>query len=376
MEAVGQLAGGIAHDFNNLLQAINGYTDLAISEIPEGSHAREMLGEVAKAGHRAAGLVSQLLAFSRRQVMKPESLNLNSVIADLMKMLGRVIPENIRLSFVPGHRLEPIYCDRGMIEQVIMNLCVNARDAMPEGGKLTLETANASIEGDFCDNHPWAQPGRFVLLTVADTGCGMDKDTVSHLFEPFFTTKEVGKGTGLGLATVYGIVKQHEGMIHTSSEPGKGAAFRVYLPTSERADQAPETGRRARSKGERKRFSWRKTTKWCAVWRNGFWMRAGYTVLLARNGEEAVEIFERHAHDVDLLLMDVVMPQMGGREAYERTRSIRSGVPVVFSSGYSEDAIHANFLLEQGLTLIQKPFSRETLLRAVRRALDEQRGKK
>jgi len=376
MEAVGQLAGGVAHDFNNLLQAINGYTDLAISEIPEGSHTREMLGEVAKAGHRAAELVSQLLAFSRRQVMKPESLNLNSVIADLMKMLGRVIPENIRLSFVPGHRLEPIYCDRGMIEQVIMNLCVNARDAMPEGGKLTLETANASIDEDFCGNHPWAQPGQFVLLTVSDTGYGMDKDTVSHLFEPFFTTKEVGKGTGLGLATVYGIVKQHEGMIHTYSEPGKGSAFRVYLPASERAEQEPENRTEGTVEGGTETILLAEDDEMVRGLAQRLLEKAGYTVLLARNGEEAVEIFEQHAHDVDLLLMDVVMPHLGGREAYERTRAIRSGVPVVFSSGYSEDAIHANFVLEQGLTLIQKPFSRETLLRAVRHALDEDRGKK
>ncbi len=227
MEAIGQLTGGVAHDFNNLLQVINGYTEMAMQDIEAEHPVRESLIEVARAGERASRLVSQLLIFSRRQIMQPHTMNLNAVIDDMLKMLRRVIGEHIQIEWFPDERLGVIHADRGMVEQALMNLCVNARDAMPEGGTLTIETQNTVIDHEYCSVHPWAKPGDYALLSVTDTGCGMSREVVSRIFEPFFTTKETGKGTGLGLATVYGIVKQHNGVITAYSEPGKGSVFRL-----------------------------------------------------------------------------------------------------------------------------------------------------
>lgn len=371
MEAIGQLAGGIAHDFNNLLQVINGHTDMAIEELPEDAEAREELEEVAKAGERAARLVGQLLAFSRRQIMKPENLDINDVIGALMKMLGRVIGEHIRIDFIPGHNLNIIHADRGMIEQVLMNLCVNARDAMPEGGALILETTNTIIDAEYCDMHPWAKTGKFVMFSVTDNGIGMDENTVNHVFEPFFTTKGKEKGTGLGLATSYGIVKQHNGIINVYSEPGRGTTFKVYLPVSEELASASDTQTFKEVTGGTETILLAEDDQMVGHLTKNILERAGYTVLFAQDGEIAIEMFEENHDSIDMLLFDIVMPNLGGREAYDRIQQKRPNIPVLYTSGYSDGAIHTNFVLNENLTLVQKPFSRTDLLSSVRTVLDD-----
>ncbi|HOZ47449.1 MAG TPA: ATP-binding protein [Candidatus Hydrogenedentes bacterium] len=370
MEAIGQLAGGVAHDFNNLLQVINGHADMAMEALPPDCEARVNLLEVAGAGRRAASIVAQLLAFSRRQVIQPVDLDLNAVVSELLKMLRRLIGEHIQLDFLPARHLASVCADRSTMEQVLINLCVNARDAMSAGGRVTIETENVVVDDVFCEKHAWAMPGRYVLLGVTDTGCGMDKETRERIFEPFFTTKKMGHGTGLGLATVYGVVKQHGGMIHCYSEPGKGTMFKVYLPATEprayvvdsRIEAAPAGGHEAillAEDDEQVRELTRRVLE-----------RAGYTVTAVSNGEAAVAAFHECGSTIDLLMLDVVMPRMGGREAYERIQKMRPGIPALFASGYSENAVHTNFVLNEGLTLIQKPFAGHSLLRAVRKVLD------
>ena len=371
MEAVGQLAGGIAHDFNNLLHVINGFTEIARSTLPPGEPVQEELTQIAMAGERAASLTGQLLAFSRRQVMAPDNLDVNKVIATMGNMLRRVIGEHIHLEVIASPRLGRVYADRGMIEQVLMNLCVNARDAMPAGGRLSIETENVLITEDYCRDHVWAIPGRYVLASVTDTGCGMDRETAKHVFEPFFTTKGMHQGTGLGLSMVYGIVKQHGGMIGVYSEVNKGTTFKVYLPHSERA--AEDVG--TKIEGEVPRG-----TETILVVEDDEAVRgltramleaAGYTVLEAEDGRRALERFSEHHAVVHLALLDVVMPGMGGREAYNEMLRINPGLKALFASGYSENAIHTNFVLDSGLVLLKKPYSRDDLLRAIRRILDQ-----
>ena len=370
MEAIGQLTGGVAHDFNNLLQVINGGTDMALSDLPERHPARDILDEVRKAGQRAARLVSQLLLFSRRQIMRPETLDLNRVVDDLLKMLRRVIGEHVRLEWLPASRLPSIRADRGMVEQVLLNLCVNARDAMPEGGRLALATARAELDVAFCELHDGAEPGKYVLLSIADTGQGMDAETLERCFEPFFTTKGTGKGTGLGLPTVYGIVRQHNGLIDCESSPGLGCTFRVYLPISEHTAERAAHVVAEKVEGGAETVLVAEDDEMVRALTRTILERAGYRVLLAGNGREAVEVFSAHEGEIDLVVLDVMMPEMGGREAYERIREIRPGVRALFASGYSEDAIHQNFVLDEGLTLIQKPYLGDALLRAVRAMLD------
>ena len=370
MEAVGQLAGGVAHDFNNILQVINGYTSLALTRLPDGSPVRTMLDHVAKAGDRAAGLVSQILAFSRRQILQSMDVDLNEVTSNVTSMLERIIGEHIELDFIPGRRLGIVHADRSMMEQVIMNLCVNARDAMPDGGRLTLETENVTVNGEYCKDHPWAKPGRYVLLAVTDTGCGMDAETLDHIFEPFFTTKGTGQGTGLGLAMVYGIVKQHEGMIHVYSEPGKGTTFKIYLPVSGR--RAAEVGTKIEGPvtGGAETILVAEDDELVRELAREILEAEGYTVMTARDGLEAVSIFKKNDTNIDLVVLDVMMPKMDGRRVYKRIRKIRPGLPVLFASGYSQNAIHTNFVLNEGVALISKPFSRGDFLRAVRNVLN------
>ncbi len=370
MEAIGQLTGGVAHDFNNLLQVINGGADLAMEDISPGHPARESLAEVIAAGERAARLVSQLLLFSRRQVMRPEPVELNTVVDDLLKMLKRVIGEHIRIHWLPGPEAGRVFGDRGMMEQVLMNLCVNARDAMPEGGVLTIETRDMEIDEEYCAHHIWAKPGRYVRIAVTDTGCGMNRETLDRVFEPFFTTKGAGKGTGLGLATVYGIVKQHGGMVSAYSEPGAGTSFKVYLPISEGGESA-EAPRPRPAGGGTETILVAEDDPGVRKLTRDILERRGYTVWEAANGVEAVERFRAAPDSVDMAILDVMMPQMGGRKALEQMRAIRPGLKALFASGYSENAVHTNYILDAGLTLIQKPFSPADLLRAVRRVLDE-----
>lgn len=372
MEAVGQLTGGVAHDFNNLLQVINGHAELALSGLAEDAPPRQHLEEIASAGGRAARLVGQLLAFSRRQIMRLETLEPNAVIHELMRMLRRVISESIHLVFQPGQGVCPIQADRGMLEQILLNLCVNARDAMPEGGSLVIATRDMVLDHVNTVEYPDVAHGRYLLLTVSDSGCGMESGVLEHIFEPFFTTKPVGKGTGLGLATVYGIVRQHNGHISVRSEPGRGTDFRILLPASAAEVVAPPSsppGSRVGGGNETVLLA-----EDDAMVRNlvrSVLQRAGYRVLVACDGEEAVALFGQHAEEVDLLLFDVVMPRLGGRLASDRILAQRPGLPVVFASGYSEDAIHSDFVLEPGVTLLSKPYVVEELLRTVRSRLDE-----
>jgi two-component system cell cycle sensor histidine kinase/response regulator CckA len=370
MEAVGQLAGGVAHDFNNLLQVINGHADILLSELAPTDSARPSAEDIAAAGKRAATLVSQLLAFSRRQVLRLENLDLNEVVGGILKMLERVIGEHVRISFVPGFRLGSVHADRGQIEQVIMNLCVNARDAMPEGGQLTIETQNVVIDREYCEVHSWATPGRYVLLSVTDTGHGMDAQTRERIWEPFFTTKEMGHGTGLGLSTVYGIVRQHEGMIQVYSEPIKGTLFKIYFPMTEVA--AASVG--AKIQGPVPTGS--ETVLLVeddATVRNlcqRILERGGYAVLVASDGEEAIDICGAHGDRIDLALLDVVLPKLGGRGIYERVKDRYPRMRFLFASGYSANAVHTGFVLDEGIQLIQKPFTPDQLLRQVREVLD------
>jgi PAS domain S-box-containing protein len=371
MDAVGQLAGGVAHDFNNLLQAINGYTELALQSAADEHAVREYAQEVLKAGERAAGLVGQLLAFSRRQMMKPCHLDLNEVIGNLLKMLDRLIGEHIRLDFVPGHCLDAIHGDRGQIEQVLMNMCINARDAMPDGGRLTLETANVPFHDAHGRPSSPAPEGHGVSLKIADTGCGMDKATRERIFEPFFTTKAIGKGTGLGLATVYGIVRQHRGSIQVHSEPGEGAAFEIVFPASGEpaTDSAPSV-----NVSDSRGIETILVAEDESIVR-GFvghvLERAGYKVLMASDGLEALRLFESNPGSIDLLLFDMIMPNLGGAAACERIRALRPGVRVLFASGYSPEATNIKNNVLAGQAMIQKPYTREELLRAVRQALED-----
>jgi two-component system, cell cycle sensor histidine kinase and response regulator CckA len=365
MEAVGQLAGGIAHDFNNLLQAILGYTEILLDTSPPDLPARAELGEIQRSANRAAELTQQLLAFSRRQVLEPRPIDLNLVVNDTLRMVRRVIGEYIRLEFVPGQALATVLADPGRIEQVLMNLCMNARDAMPDGGRLLVETANVALSERETPIPESGEAGGYVVLAVTDTGTGMTPETVSHLFEPFFTTKAVGKGTGLGLATAYGIVQQHGGHIGVHSEPGEGSVFKVYLPTVAGApvDAKPKGGIPAPCGqgtillAEDEPLVRALTTRMLKG--------AGYRVLAAEDGEEALRVFDEAGGKVDLLLLDVVMPGLGGKAVLEAIRKKSPSIPCLFCSGYSEDAVHTDFVLQGGLKLLRKPFARDDLLRMV-----------
>ena len=372
MEAVGQMAGGIAHDFNNLLQVISGYVELSeISLKPDDTFALAVQ-EIGKAAERGKGLVSQLLAFSRRQVIKPTDIDLNDLIDPLLIMIRGLIGEHIELDFIPCRELGTIHADRGLMEQVLINLCVNARDAMSAGGKLTIETENIVIDGDDARTNAWAMPGRYVLLNVTDTGCGMDGPTLERAFEPFYTTKEVGKGTGLGLSTVFGIIKQHNGHINTYSELGKGTRFKIYLPTVAR--KAAKVSRESRGAvvGGTETILVAEDDETVLALAKHLLSFAGYTVLTAADGEEAIRVFEEHADEIDVVMFDVIMPRLGGKQALDRILELRPGLPHLFASGYSEDAVHTNFIQKRGLHLLAKPYQTETLLRKIREVLDEQ----
>ncbi len=375
MEAVGQLAGGVAHDFNNILQGIFGYVMFAQEGLDLEEKRYKDIEEIRKCAERAAQLTKQLLSFSRRQIMQPKNINLNNLIDEILKMIRRVIGEHIELEFVSGTNLDVVYADPGQIEQVILNLCVNARDSMPGGGRLILETSNITVDSDNIDSYTILEPGQYVLFSVSDTGIGMDSETLAHIFEPFFTTKTVGKGTGLGLSMVHGIVKQHNGFIHTYSEIDKGTIFRIYLPVAE------ESERELVHSEVEPTFS---GTETILVAEDDQSVRdivvrilegAGYTVYSAIDGETGVSLFMEHVDEVDLALLDVVMPKFGGAQMLLQMREQKPNLPVLFSSGYSEGAIHTGFVLDEGIMLIQKPYNANELLRRVRITLDEAKQK-
>jgi two-component system, cell cycle sensor histidine kinase and response regulator CckA len=375
MEAVGQLAGGIAHDFNNLLQVITGYAALGLADVTPTEPLHVELMEIRRASERASALVRQLLAFSRRQKIERRPLDLNDAVADLLKMLGRVIGEDIELEFAPGERLHPVLADAGLLEQVLMNLCVNARDAMPGGGRVRITSENVTVGREFVEQRAWGQEGEYVLLTVTDTGPGIPPGLHDRIFEPFFTTKEVGKGTGLGLATVYGIVKQHEGMIEVARDTAPGASFRIYLPVAPGAvaesagDAIPE-----KVAGGHETILLAEDEELVRNLAVRVLERAGYRVLVARDGEAALEIVEAQAKEIDLALIDVVMPKVSGRDVCLRLRAMRPDVPVVFCTGYSRQVLDESWIPDEGVELLVKPYEPKALLHRVRTRLGAPRG--
>jgi PAS domain S-box-containing protein len=371
MEAIGRMAGGVAHDFNNLLTAITGYCELLLSDMDAQDLRRSDVEEIKKAADRAAALTRQLLAFSRRQLLAPQVLDLNVVMANMDKMLRRMIGEDIDLVTLLDPALGRVKADPGQIEQVLMNLAINARDAMPQGGKLTIETANVDLDETYARRHIAVSPGPYVMLAVSDTGHGMDEETKSHIFEPFFTTKEPGKGTGLGLSTVYGIVKQSGGDIYVYSEPGHGTTFKIYLP---RVDASAEASAAAQAASNPVSGSETillvEDDEGVQELIRRILERNGYTVLAARRGDEAVQIAEQHAAPIDLLVTDVVMPEMSGRELVKRLMALRPTVKVLYISGYADSAIVRHGVLEADATFLQKPFTPDELARKVRAALE------
>ncbi len=371
LEAIGRLAGGIAHDFNNLLTVINGYAGLGLDKLEQDNLLRADLESIRNAGTRAAVLTRQLLTFSRKEVVAPKILNLNEVIRGIEKMLRRLIGEDVELVTALADDAWPVKADPGQIEQIVMNLAVNARDAMPEGGTLTVETRDVDLDQDYAKRHMDVRPGPYVMLAVSDTGVGMDEETQTHIFEPFFTTKEEGRGTGLGLSTVYGIVKQSDGHIWVYSEPGKGTTFKIYLP---RIDEFE-----VKEKAKRSVEPLPRGNETVLVVEDDGALRnlaerilasAGYNVLKAANGVEALDLCEQLKEPVHLLLTDVVMPVMNGTDLGERLGPIMPGIKKLYMSGYTRGAISQKALLEEGTKFIGKPFSRPALLLKVREVLD------
>src|SRR2546426_1072509 len=372
MEAVGQLAGGVAHDFNNLLTAILGYCNLMIDDIPKEDPLRQDLEEIKSAGERAAALTRQLLAFSRRQMLQPQVVDLNALVRQLEKLLRRLISEDVELVTALAPSLPAVKVDPASIEQVLVNLAVNARDAMPDGGRLTIETSTVELDSSYVGTHPSVVPGRYVMLTGSDTRQGMDAATRARIFEPFFTTKDQGKGSGLGLATVYGIIQQSGGSIWVYSEPGQGTSFKVYLPTTEStaSTRASDRGGDSAKKGWETVLLVEDEDAVRALAREVL-RRHGYVVLEARHGLDALRLAERHPDTIHLMVTDIVMPHMSGRDLADRLAEVRPKMKVLFMSGYTDHAaMHRH--LTPGAAFLQKPFTPETFARKVRSMLDEQ----
>jgi two-component system, cell cycle sensor histidine kinase and response regulator CckA len=371
MEAVGQLAGGIAHDFNNLLTVVTGRCALLTDRLPPDHPGRRDVDIIHKTTERAARLTAQLLAFSRKQVLQPKVLDLNELMSGMAPMLQRLIGEDIELAFMPGLDLGRVNADQGQLEQVVLNLVVNARDAMPRGGRLTIESANVELDETYARAHVGAQPGPYVMLAVSDTGCGMDAATQARVFEPFFTTKAPGKGTGLGLATVYGIVKQSGGNVWVYSELGRGTTFKIYLPSVEAATEGSEPGAAAPEavRGTETVLLVEDEEELRTLGREVL-QGYGYTVLLAHDAPDALVIAERYLGPIQLMVTDVVMPKMSGRDLARALAPSRPEMKVLYASGYTDSAIVRHGVLDAGIDFIQKPFTPDALGRKVREVLD------
>jgi PAS domain S-box-containing protein len=371
MQAVGELAGGVAHDFNNLLMVVKGHAEMLLDHLPNSSSQRSNVEQIQTAAERAASLTAQLLAFSRKQVLQARVLDLNEVVGGMIKMVSRVIGENIELAFMPGARLGNVKADPSQLEQVVLNLVVNARDAMPRGGRLTIETASVELDKNYTVQHAVVEPGPYVMLTVTDTGCGMDAKTQARIFEPFFTTKEHGKGTGLGLATVYGVIKQSGGYIWVYSEFGHGTTFKIYLPkiaakveelAAVRPIPVPASGSETILFVEDEQSVRELVREYLSA--------RGYSVLEASDGIQALDIAAGHPGAIQLLITDVVMPRLSGRELASQVATARRNLKVLYISGYTDDSIFRHGVLEGGMEFLQKPFNLRALAQKIREILD------
>jgi signal transduction histidine kinase len=369
-ETIGRLAGGIAHDFNNVIGAILGWAELCSQETQPGTHLHDRIHKIMEQADRAAALTSQLLSFARRQFLQPKRIDLNTHVLQCVSLLRRVIGENISIEVQTARDLHVALADPSQMDQVMMNLCLNARDAMPDGGKLVLETNNIEITEKYCRLFPYAQPGSHVVISVTDTGTGMDAETIEQIFEPFFTTKEMGKGTGLGLATVYGIVKQHGGFINVQSEPGKGTTFEIYLPASTGMAEPREPHAEEKPRKGNETILMAEDHEGLRQSAQEMLQALGYRVLLAADGMDAVQLFKANSENVDLVVLDVVMPGLSGPDAYAQMISIQANLKVIFTTGYTSEAASLTSMIEKGAGFLQKPYGQRSLGLKVREVLD------
>jgi two-component system cell cycle sensor histidine kinase/response regulator CckA len=372
-EAIGRLAGGIAHDFNNLIGAISGWAELGQNEARNGSGLQDRFRQIGYQAERAAALTTQLLAFARRQVLQPVKLDVNKSISEMRSFLASGMGENIEFQIILDPHLDVIQGDASQFGQITMNLCINARDAMPRGGRLNIETHNVEIGEEFCHRNSEGRPGRYVMLVISDTGIGMDARTVGRLFEPFFTTKELGKGTGLGLATVYGIVKQHDGFLNVNSEVGKGTTFRVYFPSSTGRASQPQPDIAPISVIGSETILVAEDHEGVRAVANEILSSHGYTTILAADGQEALRLFRQNPTGIDLVILDVAMPGLSGTEAFTQISAIRPDLPVVFTSGHTSESASLSSKIAAGAVFLQKPYALKALCRIVRSTLDRHR---
>jgi two-component system cell cycle sensor histidine kinase/response regulator CckA len=373
-EAIGKLAGGIAHDFNNVIGAILGWAEMGCEEATPGTPLHDRFQKIRDQSFWAARLTSQLLAFARRQVLRPRNINLNTLAVEGVGLLRRVIGEQIEVRVLTAPDLRVTLADQTQIEQVLMNLCLNARDAMPEGGRLIIETQNVEIDEEYCRAHPYARQGSYVLLAVSDTGVGMDAATKERIFEPFFTTKEVGKGTGLGLATVYGVVKQHGGFIHLYSELEKGTTFRIYLAAANGVPEPREPKSDERTPKGSETILLAEDNERLREAAQEMLQRLGYRVILASNGAQAIELFKANSGQIDLVILDIVMPRLSGPAVYSQMAAIQPDLRAIFATGYTAETASLNSSLEKGVPILQKPYSMKNVGQIVRCTLDRARS--
>ncbi len=369
MESLGLLAGGIAHDFNNMLAGISGYAQLCLSQVNQGDVLYENLNHIREIAKRATRMTRQLLAFSRQQTLDLRDINLNTVISHLLDFIGKILVERIDLEFVADPALKAVYADPTQIEQVVMNLCINACDAMPSGGKLLIKTRNVLLDETRAEGYQNVRPGSYVLLTVADTGVGMDEQVRERVFEPFFTTKETGKGTGLGLSVVHGVIVQHHGFITVDSEIGKGTTFNIYLPAVDRVAVHSEIEEGQIVQGGTETILVVEDDPDVRVLMEDVLREYGYSLITAHNGEEGLKLFEQHAASIALVIADLMMPRMKGKELYEHIRSLSPTTRFLFISGYRADQLGQGFVLDKSVEFLEKPFDLDKLAATIRKVI-------